>query len=155
MATSDDEQKTKQELLAELEGLRRRLAAAEPANDAEDEGGSSQPAFTRPITRRTALSNWVAPVILAIPLAAASRPRVAQAQPPTRPEPAAPTRPRAEAPVLSLAGGAAAAAALAGLGVARLMAPSMMKAEALQPTVMKAEALIPTPIMKAEAWNKK
>lgn len=83
MATRDDEKKTKEELLAEVDDLRRELAARGTGVGTEDEEAQSQPAFARPMTRRTALSTWVAPVILSIPLAAVSRPRAAQAQPPT------------------------------------------------------------------------
>jgi hypothetical protein len=143
MATKDDEKKTKAQLLEEIEELRRQLT--EHDQSGHDDAASSQPAFTRPITRRTAISKWVAPVILSIPLATVTRTRTAEAGtsfptlptlPPTmlptlRPTltptlaptlapTAFPTLAPAEAPALGSGGLAAAAVALAGIGAARL-----------------------------------
>jgi len=146
MPNQNDENKTREQLLAELDELRRQLEGRDEASDRE--GPPSQPALARPITRRTALSTWVAPVILSIPLAAASRTRTAWAQGPVLPTPMVPPTPRPvlptpmpalpptvfptlvptsfptlasfEAPLVSSAGLAAAAAALGGLGAERL-----------------------------------
>ncbi len=79
MSTSDDEKKTKSQLLAELEEVRRQLEERSAAADADE--APLQPVFAAPMTRRTALSTWVAPVILSIPFGAMARPRTAQGQP--------------------------------------------------------------------------
>jgi hypothetical protein len=139
MATRDDEIKTKAQLLEELDELRRQLAGRDESSDAAD-AASSQPAFTRPMTRRAAIGTWVAPVILSIPLAAVIRTRTAEAgtviptsaptSPPTSQPTAAPaptvaptsfpTLATAEVPVFGPGGLAAAAAALAGVGAAKI-----------------------------------
>ena len=75
-----DQKKTKRQLIAELESLRRQLASREgDAGEGHDET-ASEPSLTRPMTRRTALTNWIAPVILSIPVAGAVRPGKAWAQ---------------------------------------------------------------------------
>jgi len=71
------ETKTKAQLLAEIEALRKQLAAGDGGKSAS--GESSAPSFSRPITRREALANWIAPVILSVPVVAAMRSGTAQA----------------------------------------------------------------------------
>jgi hypothetical protein len=70
--------KTKAQLLAEIKALRKQLAAGDNGKPATEE--SSAPSFSRPITRREALTNWIAPVILSVPVVAAMRSAPAQAQ---------------------------------------------------------------------------
>ena len=89
MATSDDGNKTKSQLLAEIEELRSQLAERQDAVGADADEAPLQPVFAAPMTRRTALSTWVAPVILSIPFGVMARPRTAQALP----APALPTVP--------------------------------------------------------------
>jgi hypothetical protein len=89
MATSDDGNKTKSQLLAEIEELRSQLAARQEAVSADANEAPLQPVLAAPMTRRTALSTWVAPVILSIPFGVMARPRTAQALP----APALPTVP--------------------------------------------------------------
>ncbi len=130
---SGDNDKSKKQLLAEIEELRRQLAGRDDSEHGVS--AASQPALTRPITRRTALSTWVAPVILSIPFGAAIGARTAHGQvPPTMPptmapmmEPTmmAPTRapaptmaPMVKAPALTAGGLAALSAGLAGVGAA-------------------------------------
>jgi len=76
--SDSNETKTKAQLLAEIEALRKQLAAGDDAKHAS--GESSAPSFSRPITRREALANWIAPVILSVPVVAAMRSGTAQAQ---------------------------------------------------------------------------
>ncbi len=75
----DDESKTKAQLIAEIEELRRQLAERDDAAHADGDPARSQPALARPITRRTTLTSWVAPVILSVPFGAMIRPGTARA----------------------------------------------------------------------------
>ena len=96
--TDNNDTKTTKQLLAEIEALEEQLAARGSDSGKSVSGGSSQPIFSVPITRRQvfkqALVGWVSPVILSVPLAAAllTKPGTANAQavPPT-PAPAPPT----------------------------------------------------------------
>lgn len=99
---SGDKDKSKKQLLAEIDELRRQLAERDDSEHSES--AASQPAFATPMTRRTALSTWVAPVILSIPFGAATRARTAHGQvPPTAPPTVmAPTmRPTLSAPTMA------------------------------------------------------
>lgn len=131
-----DDQKTKKELIAELEKLRRKLSADEAGIPG---AASREPTLSGDISRRDALKiGWVAPVILSVPLGSIGGVRRAQAQPPTTaPTILAPTilptmlptmLPTASPPptafpsarplpALSAGGAAAAAAVLFGIGV--------------------------------------
>jgi len=74
-----DSDKTKQELIAEIEALRAKLGDAPDAGSPDAATGSKGG-----LTRRDVLASaWVAPVILTVPLGAAVAPNRAQAQPPT------------------------------------------------------------------------
>jgi len=65
----NDSGKSRQDLLNELEELRSKLAK----RDSSEEVETGEPTFARPITRRTALTKWVAPAVLSIPLTALVR----------------------------------------------------------------------------------
>ena len=57
-----DQEKSKEELVAELEALRQKL-------DQHESGGETgPPVFDKKITRRSTLKAWVGPVILSIPI---------------------------------------------------------------------------------------
>ena len=65
-----DDPKTREQLLAEIETLKRELeqrdaGAGKPGSAAVH---SSAPVFAVPVTRRESLTAWVAPVILALPV---------------------------------------------------------------------------------------
>jgi hypothetical protein len=83
-----DETKTREQLLAEIESLKRELEQrdAGSSKDAEKSASPAQtaPVFATPVTRRESLTAWVAPVILALPvvqgLGMALKPGRAQAQ---------------------------------------------------------------------------
>jgi hypothetical protein len=64
-----DSGKSRQDLLNELEELRNKLAK----RDSNEQADTGEPTFARPITRRTALTKWVAPAVLSIPLTALVR----------------------------------------------------------------------------------
>ncbi len=64
MSDRNDSGKTRQDLLDELAKLRSKLAERE----GDEQPGTGEPSFSRPITLRKALTNWVAPVVLSIPL---------------------------------------------------------------------------------------
>jgi len=91
--TDSDDTKTKKELLAEIEALKQQLAAKNAGAGEDTSGESREPSFSRPITRREALKNWIAPVVLSVPITAAlSTEKVhAQAAPAPEPAPAPPT----------------------------------------------------------------
>ncbi len=125
---SRDDHKTKKELIAEVEELRRKVSEDKTAAQS---GKSGEPTLTADISRRDALKiAWVAPVILSVPLATIGLARKAQAGtlPPTKAPTAAmeptlaPTAfPAARAvPAVSAGVAAAAAAALFGFGVNKL-----------------------------------
>lgn len=73
--------KTREQLLAEIEALKQKLEQKDsapeqsPPKGASAAGasvaGASAPIFAAPTTRRQALVNWVAPVILSLPTAVA------------------------------------------------------------------------------------
>ena len=84
-----DGKKTKQELIAEIEALRQELTRRERDSAEGEQDLSSEPSFARPMTRREVLGGWIAPVILSIPLAAATRSGAVRAEP--VPETQAPT----------------------------------------------------------------
>jgi hypothetical protein len=88
-----DESKTKEQLLAELEALKKRLEELDgkPPASARPEAAAA-PILATPISRRGAFTTWVAPVILSVPavqtatmLATVLKPGVAQAQITRRP----------------------------------------------------------------------
>ena len=145
-----DDQKTKKELILELEKLRSKLSADEPGIQGAT---SREPTLSGDISRRDALKiAWVTPVILSVPLGSIGGVRRAQAQvtlqptimapttaPTSAPTTAAPTTmpptpssslaptafPSARAvPALSAGGAAAVAAGLFGIGVKRLRGAS-------------------------------
>ena len=64
----NDSSKSRQDLLEELEELRGKLAKRDG-----EQAETGEPTFARPITRRTALTKWVAPAVLSIPLTALVR----------------------------------------------------------------------------------
>ena len=64
----NDSSKSRQDLLDELEELRGKLAKRDG-----EQAETGEPTFARPITRRTALTKWVAPAVLSIPLTALVR----------------------------------------------------------------------------------
>lgn len=72
-----DKKKTKQQLIDELEALRAQLAGQE----GKGAGEAGEPSLAGPMTRRTVLTNWVAPVVLSIPLSAMTRTAAAQPVP--------------------------------------------------------------------------
>lgn len=79
MADGNDT-KTKEQLLAEIAALKSELAAraSEPARG--EPGASVHPVASVPMTRREAIVNWIAPVILSVPvLGAALKPGTAEA----------------------------------------------------------------------------
>lgn len=79
-----DKKKTKQQLIDELEALRAQLAGQE----GKGAGEAGEPSLAGPMTRRTVLTNWVAPVVLSIPLSAMTRTAAAQPVPtPLQPTP--------------------------------------------------------------------
>lgn len=104
-----DESKTHEQLLAEIAALKKQLAAEQQsqsavtgtgAHEAEEPKTASAPVFATPVTRRAAITSWVAPVILSVPavqtaavLATVLPPRkaVAATRQPTRVPTAAPT----------------------------------------------------------------
>jgi len=65
----NDSGKSRQDLLNELEELRSKLTKRDSSEQVE----TGEPTFARPITRRTALTKWVAPAVLSIPLTALVR----------------------------------------------------------------------------------
>ncbi len=105
--TDHNDTKTTEQLLAEIAVLKTQLAARDTNSDQSVSGGSSQPIFSVPITRRQviqqSLVGWVSPVILSVPLAAAllTKPGKANADShlsPTPPPSAAPTSAPTTAP---------------------------------------------------------
>jgi hypothetical protein len=125
----DSESKTKEELIEEINALREQLAAREAFTGSGTAEQSHQPTFTKPMTRREALTQWVAPVVLSVPVVAALRSETAHAggaPPPTQapmptpmpPTPMPPMPTMAPAPTLAPksvpALGAAGAVALGG-----------------------------------------
>lgn len=97
------DKKSREQLLAEIEALRQQLAASEAQGDKRSPGASSEPSLSRPITRREALTAWVAPVILSVPIVAALHSETARGQvPPTAPPtPSPPTGAPTLAPTLA------------------------------------------------------
>jgi hypothetical protein len=88
------DKKSREQLLAEIEALRQQLAASEAQGDKHSPGDSSSPSLSRPITRREALTAWVAPVILSVPIVAALHSETARGQvPPTAPPTPSPPSP--------------------------------------------------------------
>ncbi len=88
------DKKSREQLLAEIEALRQQLAAREAQGDKHSPGASSSPSLSRPITRREALTQWVAPVILSVPIVAALHSETARGQvPPTAPPTPSPPSP--------------------------------------------------------------
>ena len=88
------DKKSREQLLAEIEALRQQLAAREAQGDKHSPGDSSSPSLSRPITRREALTQWVAPVILSVPIVAALHSETARGQvPPTAPPTPSPPSP--------------------------------------------------------------
>ena len=67
MATGD-KKKTKQQLIAELEALREQLEAGEAIAEGGEGEAEARPSLSFPMTRRTSLKSWIAPVVLSIPL---------------------------------------------------------------------------------------
>ncbi len=104
--TDRNDTKTTEQLLAEIAALKTQLAARDSNSDQSVSGGSSQPIFSVPITRRQviqqSLVGWVSPVILSVPLAAAllTKPGTAYSATfaPTSPPSAAPTSAPTTAP---------------------------------------------------------
>lgn len=70
--TDSKDTRTKEQLLAEIEALRDQLAARGSNVGKPVSGGSTEPIFSVPITRRElfgrALVSWVSPVILSVPV---------------------------------------------------------------------------------------
>lgn len=91
------DKKSREQLLAEIEALRQQLAAREAQGDKHSPGDSSSPSLSRPITRREALTAWVAPVILSVPIVAALHSETARGQP-APPSPSPPTAPPTPSP---------------------------------------------------------
>ena len=144
--TDGNDAKTKAQLLAEIEALRKQLAARDKDGAGQPVEASTEPSLSRPMTRREAIGRWIAPVILSVPVTAAMRPGTAQAQVPPTGEPTqapspptqapspptqapspptqvptqvptqAPTRAAQEIPGIGLAGAAALGGALAAMG---------------------------------------
>jgi hypothetical protein len=87
--------KTTEQLLAEIAALKTQLAARDSNSDQSVSGGSSQPIFSVPITRRQviqqSLVGWVSPVILSVPLATALLTKSGTAQAQAVPGTTAPT----------------------------------------------------------------
>ncbi len=127
--TDSNDTKTKEQLLAEIEALQDQLAAKSAGADENASARSAEPTFSRPMTRREALTNWIAPVVLSVPIVAAMRSETAHAQAPgpqptLGPEPTErPPQPPQQArsvPGLGTAGAVALGGALAAAGAKAL-----------------------------------
>ena len=122
----DSDSKTKEQLIEEINALKEQLAAHDTEGSADTSSSSHQPTLAKPMTRREALSNWIAPVVLSVPVMGAIKPETANAQP-VPPTPPAPT-PMPPAPTVAVsvdtigtAGAVALGGALAAAGAAKLV----------------------------------
>jgi hypothetical protein len=127
----DRESKTNAELIEEINALKELLAARSAVTGSGAAEEFNQPTFSKPMTRREALTHWVAPVVLSVPVAAALRSEAARAGGPPPPSPVpspvpspappptvapAPTMAPRSIPALGAAGAVALGGALAAAG---------------------------------------
>ena len=120
----NNESKTKEQLIEEINALREQLAAHDADTGKDASGDSHEPTFAKPMTRREALTTWIAPVVLSVPVVAAMSSETARAAPQEPQLPTqypAPTLPEAESvPGLGAAGAVVLGGALAAAGAKML-----------------------------------